>query len=148
MTGEKLLWVWGEQMRVRGEDPKFRAVYVGNIDWGTYKPVDDPHPHAFVICIVETALVRLGPEYWDYAWSLYVDPKSVADLGSWRKRTDMRREIVGAVTASVGRGWYESINDIDADEIIRELRAMRGAKGAEHGVKGGRPRKNPSPAIS
>lgn len=49
------LRVWADTKKSR-EDGGSAAPYVGNIDAGTYRPKDDPHPHAFVMCQVETLL--------------------------------------------------------------------------------------------
>lgn len=61
---EGFLYVWGDCLRARAEG----VPYIGNMDAGQFKPEDDPHPHAFIICQVETCLNGLKDRNPKYGW--------------------------------------------------------------------------------
>ena len=123
---EKFLWVWGDQMRVRMASSTGRTPYVGNMDAGTYRPKDDPHAHAFVICQVEKCLDGLGSAHGDFAWHMYVNRHSADEFDNRRRYRDgLRGEIITALAEQIQARSYERMSERDAAEIMTQLRQLR-----------------------
>lgn len=136
---EKLLFVWGLQMRSRAAKGEYRGLFVGNMDSGTYRPEDDPHPHSFVVCIVDKALKDAGPELTAYAVHVYVWGRSPHSFSTRWKASQAREELLAYLLGHSHR-WHDAIPAQNAAEILRDLAAFRGSRG-------GRPRKTQQVAF-
>jgi len=101
---------------MEGGDP-----YEGNIDHLEYRPVHDPHPHAFVVCTVEHCLSKMGEDYRILANHVYIHRKNIQSLNMPEKHR-MHGELLERLAANI---QFREIKTLSQRAIAQARRRLR-----------------------
>lgn len=95
------------------------GLYVGNVDAGIYRPADDPHPNAFVICQVERCLNGLTEKHRAYAHKHFALGQSTRSIPGWRK---LENEILISLSKQIRKTHFPSIAESAVYQARRKFR--------------------------
>jgi hypothetical protein len=132
-AAEQLAREWAKVGHEPG--PSSPSMYTGNIDRDSFRPADDPHPHAFVVAQVEQVLATLAAPY---AMEHLESPYTTIAYHVWVEgrppkayrydATAMVEDIVTQLAMQIGTREHDTIVHAAVAEYRRQKAKQRKAE--------------------